>query len=165
MLWQAHFLLGNKKKKPITQELFKVRKQNFEIPKLTQTEIDDALDEMELLGFPLCSPFKLLKETPAKGILADEMMNYLGKQVNMIGYVVTVKPTHTIHRELMNFGCFLDEAGKFFDTVHFPPQLKKHPFRGSGCYLVKGKVVEEFGFPSLEVNYMEKLPFVSKEDL
>ena len=131
----------------------------------TQTEIDDALDEMELLGFPLCSPFKLLKETPAKGILADEMMNYLGKQVNMIGYVVTVKPTHTIHRELMNFGCFLDEAGKFFDTVHFPPQLKKHPFRGSGCYLVKGKVVEEFGFPSLEVNYMEKLPFVSKEDL
>jgi DNA-directed DNA polymerase III PolC len=165
LLWEAHLLLGNKNKIAESLELFKVKSQKFELPTLTHTKLDDALDELELLGFPLCSPFELLKEEVKEDITADDLLPNLGKIVTMVGYVVTVKPTHTKKRELMNFGCFLDRQGKFFDTVHFPPQLKKFPFRGSGCYKVKGKVVEEFGFPSLEVNYMEKLPFYSKDDL
>jgi len=165
LLWEAHLMLGKKNKLPEKMELFKLKTQKFELPKLTHTKIDDALDEMELLGFPLCSPFELLKTEIKPDITAAEMLQNLGKTVAMIGYVVTVKPTSTKQRKLMSFGCFLDQQGKFFDTVHFPPQLKKYPFRGSGCYKVKGKVVEEFGFPSLEVHYMEKLPFVSKEDL
>jgi len=165
LLWEVHLLLGNKNKIPESLELFKVKSQKFELPTLTHTKLDDALDELEILGFPLCSPFELLKEQIKEDITADELLPNLGKIVTMVGYVVTVKPTHTKKRELMNFGCFLDRQGKFFDTVHFPPQLKKFPFRGSGCYKVKGKVVEEFGFPSLEVNYMEKLPFYSKDDL
>jgi error-prone DNA polymerase len=35
--------------------------------------------------------------------------------------------------------------------------LKSWPFKGSGTYLIMGKVVEEFGFPSLEVEKMAKL--------
>jgi DNA polymerase-3 subunit alpha len=37
------------------------------------------------------------------------------------------------------------------------------PFKGKGCYLVTGKVVEDFGFPSLEVTAMEKLPFITDQ--
>ena len=29
----------------------------------------------------------------------------------------------------MQFGTFLDAAGDFFDTVHFPPSLKRWPFK------------------------------------
>jgi DNA polymerase-3 subunit alpha len=58
----------------------------------------------------------------------------------------------------MNFGSFIDVEGNFFDTTHFSQSLKIWPFKGSGTYLILGKVVEEFGFPSLEVEKMAKLP-------
>jgi DNA polymerase-3 subunit alpha len=58
----------------------------------------------------------------------------------------------------MNFGCFIDEEGNFFDSTHFSKSLEKYPFKGSGTYLLLGKIVEEFGFPSLEVEKMAKLP-------
>ncbi len=58
----------------------------------------------------------------------------------------------------MHFGTFIDAEGEFFDTVHFPQSLKENPFRGDGMYLILGKVVVEFGFPSLEVERMAKLP-------
>jgi DNA polymerase-3 subunit alpha len=48
----------------------------------------------------------------------------------------------------------------FFDTVHFPPSPKVYPFKGKGCYIVLGKVVDDFGFASPEVSKMEKLLFV-----
>jgi len=48
----------------------------------------------------------------------------------------------------------------FFDTVHFPQSAKQYPFKGRGVYLMKGRIVEEFGFPSIEVEKMAKLPFV-----
>jgi len=36
--------------------------------------------------------------------------------------------------------------------------LKYYPFKGDGVYLILGKVVEEFGFASLEVEKMAKMP-------
>jgi len=54
--------------------------------------------------------------------------------------------------------CFLDEEGHFFDTTHFPQCLKKYPFGGNGVYLIEGKVVEDYGFPGIEVEKMAKLP-------
>lgn len=59
----------------------------------------------------------------------------------------------------MNFGTFTDVQGEFFDSVHFPPSLISYPFRGDGIYLVLGKVVEEFGFPGIEVEKMARMPF------
>lgn len=76
----------------------------------------------------------------------------------MVGYLVTVKPVTTVNNKHMNFGCFIDVEGNFFDTVHFPEQLKTYPFAGKGCYLIQGKVVEEFDFPLIEVEKMAKLP-------
>jgi hypothetical protein len=50
--------------------------------------------------------------------------------------------------------------GHFFDTVHFPQAVTKYPFRGDGIYLIRGKIVSEFGFPSLEVEKMAKMPLL-----
>jgi hypothetical protein len=61
----------------------------------------------------------------------------------------------------MHFGTFIDVNGHFFDTVHFPKAVTEYPFRGEGVYLVKGKIVEEFGFPSMNVEKMAKMPLMS----
>ncbi|NVO01776.1 MAG: hypothetical protein HXX09_03665, partial [Bacteroidetes bacterium] len=67
----------------------------------------------------------------------------------------------TSRGDTMAFGTFLDTERNFFDTTHFPPALKEYPFAGSGVYLILGKVVEDFGFPSIEVKKMAKLPIKS----
>jgi DNA polymerase-3 subunit alpha len=81
----------------------------------------------------------------------------------MLGYFVTRKNVTTSNRKLMNFGTWIDMHGQFFDTTHFPNALAQYPFKGKGCYLITGKVVEDFGFPSLDVIKMEKLPYVKDE--
>jgi DNA polymerase-3 subunit alpha len=58
----------------------------------------------------------------------------------------------------MWFGTFLDAEGEFLDTVHFPNNTPAYPFRGKGCYLILGKVVEDFGCPAIEVEKFAKLP-------
>ena len=90
--------------------------------------------------------------------MASEMNAHIGRKVRMTGQLVTVKYIKTVKNEWMNFGCFIDAEGSFFDTTHFPQSLKDYPFRGSGTYLILGKVVEEFGFPSIEVEKLAKLP-------
>jgi hypothetical protein len=75
----------------------------------------------------------------------------------MVGELVTIKYVQTVKGEMMHFAAFLDDEGEFFDTVHFHDSLKKYPFKGRGIYLILGKVVEEFGFPSIEVSKMAKL--------
>jgi error-prone DNA polymerase len=76
-----------------------------------------------------------------------------------VGQLVTTKYVYTVRKEIMQFGTFLDAAGDFIDTVHFPPSLQQYPFKGMGVYLLLGKVVEEFGFPTVEIRKMAKLPY------
>lgn len=64
----------------------------------------------------------------------------------------------TVKGEYMAFGAFLDVEGNFFDTTHFPPAMKAYPLKGAGVYLIEGKTVEEFGFPSIEVDKCARLP-------
>ena len=59
---------------------------------------------------------------------------------------------------MMHFATFLDYEGQFFDSVHFPDSLKRYPFQGYGIYLMKGKIVEEFGYTTLEVHKLARLP-------
>ncbi|MDX2188566.1 MAG: DNA polymerase III subunit alpha, partial [Bacteroidota bacterium] len=122
---------------------------------------EDVFDQIDLLGFPLCSPFEILKNKDLGTIvLADDMRLHLRQTVRMAGYYVARKDTRTSKGDLMNFGTWVDEKGRFFDTVHFPPQLKAYPFTGKGCYLLLGKIVEEFDFCMMEVQKMVKLPMI-----
>ena len=133
----------------------------FELPVLEEGPFDQAFDEIELLGFPLCSAFDLLADPSqaAAGIVAAGLPDCMGRMVAMTGYYVTRKDVRTVKGELMDFGTWLDRDGCFFDTVHFPNFLKISPFRGRGVYRIEGRVVEEYGFPSVEVVKMERLPW------
>jgi DNA polymerase-3 subunit alpha len=75
---------------------------------------------------------------------------------------VTVKNTKTTNGKLMQFGTFVDREGGWIDTVHFPPVVSRMPFRGKGCYLIAGKVVEEFGYATIEVGSMQRLDYIDR---
>jgi DNA polymerase-3 subunit alpha len=132
----------------------------FTLPELEQTMIEDAYDEIELIGFPVTlSSFDLLETSYRGNFFAADLISHVGKKIKMLGNLVTIKYVHTVKGEWMHFGCFLDSRGEFFDTVNFPDSLKTYPFRGYGIYLILGTVTEEFGFPGITVEKMAKLPF------
>lgn len=140
--------------------MFKEHHKEFVLPALRSDKIEDAYDEIDLLGFPVSmSRFDMLKTSYRGNANAKELLGKLGSTVRMVGELVTIKYVHTVRNEWMHFGCFLDIKGNFFDTIHFPNSLKKHPFTGNGVYLIEGKVVEEFGFPMIEVQKLGRLPF------
>ena len=89
--------------------------------------------------------------------MAKDLNAAIGKTVKMVGLFVCEKTVHTKNNKKMWFGTFLDQEGNFFDTVHFPNTTPAYPFRGAGCYLMQGKVIEDFGFASLEVQKFAKL--------
>ena len=158
LLWEANMLM-NRSVKSHTPTLFYTRPRNFELPALVQDRIEDAYDEIELLGFPVTmSDFDLLKARFRGEVMAHDLINHVGKTVRMAGNLVNTKYVRTVRNEVMYFGTFLDVKGDFFDTVNFPTVQKKYPFTGRGIYLILGRVVEEFGFPSVETIKMVKLP-------
>ena len=144
------------------KKLFEEPIPDFHLPQLAQHPLDDALDEMELLGFALCNPFSLAEDVGDGCIAAADMESHLGKTITMLGYLITWKPVHTIKRELMYFGTFIDAAGDWLDTVHFPDSVKKFPLQGKGFYRMTGKVVEEFGVYNLDVQHMQKIGIQSR---
>ncbi|MTI39259.1 DNA polymerase III subunit alpha [Fulvivirga lutimaris] len=160
LLWKAHFLLGNKQKPPVSTPLFKVDYKRFMIPKLSVSLMEDAFDEMELIGFPLCHPFSLLDGDFKSTLCTKDLKRQVGKVITILGYLIAIKNTSTSKGKRMNFGTFIDLEGQFIDTVHFPPTAERWPFRGRGVYTITGKVVEEYDFPSIEVMMMEKERYI-----
>jgi DNA polymerase-3 subunit alpha len=166
LLWEALLYISEtKSKNHHTEELFNTEPDEQPLPELQRNDIEDAFDEIELLKFPLCDPFKLVATSERGDTVARELMQKLNKHVTIIGYLVTTKDTTTKNKELMHFGTFYDHEGMVFDTVNFPQVARMYPFRGRGFYLIKGKVIEDFGVPCVEVNSMEKLPLINKKEL
>ena len=158
LLWEAHLLI-NKGKSETARTLFNPEPKKFVMPPFEQSQLEDAYDEIELLGFPVTLTWFDMLQTRFRGdVTATEMKGLIGRKVKMVGHLVTVKYIKTVKREWMNFGCFIDNSGEFFDTTHFPQSLVSWPFRGSGTYLIQGKIVDEFGSTSMEVEKMAKLP-------
>jgi DNA polymerase-3 subunit alpha len=164
LLWEAHMLISPVKQQKQPNELFDLEPEKYQLPKLENTWLDNALDEIELLGFSLCSPFKLLKDPIKNNLTSSDLKKHIGKIVEIIGYHITTKNTRTAHGETMYFGTFLDIEGHWLDTVHFPPSAKNFPFTGPGCYRIIGKVVEEFDFIYIDVSHQYRLPIINKDD-
>jgi DNA polymerase-3 subunit alpha len=161
LLWNVHSILGSKMKPVNEPELFCLEAKNYQLPKLSDTRLEHAYHEMELLGFPVTLSMFDLMETDFRGdICSKDLVDYVGKTVKMVGHFVCDKTVHTKNNKKMWFGTFLDAEGGFFDTTHFPNSSPVYPFRGAGCYLILGKVVVDFGFPSIEVQKFAKLPIM-----
>ncbi|MBC7696367.1 MAG: DNA polymerase III subunit alpha [Burkholderiales bacterium] len=160
LIWEAHMLYNpnERKRKDISMSLFTEPVLKWKLPKLEKNKIEDAYDELELLEFPVSlTEFDLLKTNSRGDCKANELINHVGKTVRIMGNFVTQKSVRTSNKSLMAFGTFLDYEGEFFDTTHFAETLQEYPFKGWGVYLILGKVVEDFGVPTIEVKKMVKL--------
>ncbi len=160
LLWKAHLMLS-KNDRLEHPKLFPPRHQKFQIPKLHTTNLETAFEQLELLGFSLCSPFELLAEPLKNSNGQQNLKRYLNKHIDIYGYLITVKNTSTHNGKHMHFATMVDQHGEVFDTVLFPPVAAKYQFRGKGIYRFYGKVVEEFGFLSIEVIKMQKQDYIS----
>lgn len=156
LMWEAH-LKVNKKVTPNETDLFRIEKKQYEVPTLYNSWQEDAFDQLELLGFPLYSPFSIATEKIEYQILAKNLHKYDGEKVWVCGYLIHAKRTTTSRKQKMFFGTFLDEEGAWLDTVHFPDVAQRYPFRGKGIYKVHGKVMSDYDCITIEVDYMEKL--------
>ncbi len=164
LMWEAYSLINPIKKPKLTEELFDVKPKEYTLPVLHDSWLDDAFDEIELFGFSLCSPFNLLKNDLPIHTTAKDLATHVGKVAEIVGYLVNTKTVSTVRGDRMNFGTFIDIDGYWIDTVHFPPSIKSSPFKGPGCYLLKGKVSIEFDHLSLEVHEMHRLDYMNRDD-
>lgn len=165
LLWDAHFLLGKTKKTKPDTSLFEPETKEFTLPKLWSHPLEQVYDEMELLGFTVSEPpFILAKELPKSDLTASFFPFYVDQTVSIVGYLVHIKSTQTKDGRHMYFGTFIDLHGEWIDTVIFPPVAERYPFAGPGCYLLHGKVVEEFGYYSMEIIWQKRIPSVNIDE-
>lgn len=166
LLWDAHLLLSKVSKTVPQIELFESQKKAYQLPSLWQHELENAYDEIELLGFSISSsPFSLIKRSVNNNLTtANNLKQYCYRNVTLTGYLIHVKQTKTKLGEKMFFGTFIDIEGNWIDTVHFPIIAQKFPFRGIGCYSIKGIVIEEFDYYSVEVISMFRLEMINLEE-
>jgi DNA polymerase-3 subunit alpha len=158
LMWEAHLKISKEKvKEKYDADLFQIHQVDYKLPDLFHSWEEDAFDQLELLGFPLYSPFSIATEDETEHILAKDLRDYKDLTVWIKGYLIHAKRTITTKQEKMFFGTFLDMEGEWLDTVHFPDIAQKYPFRGKGIYKVKGKVMVDYDCVTIEASYMEKL--------
>ena len=80
LLWDAHYLLGHSKKTAPKTTLFETKAREFNLPVLWKHELEDTFDEIELLGFPIRSPFGMLESAlPAPATLKASQLPEIGR--------------------------------------------------------------------------------------
>ncbi len=163
LLWEAH--AKNAKMSSYRNKfhgmrgcLFGPQNVDYQLPAMQSQPLEDAYDEIELFGFPVTMTwFDMLKTRFRGEALAKNMLQHVGNQYRMLGHLVSLKYVKTSKGDLMHFANFLDANGDVFDATVFPNVLKMYPFQGNGTYLMLGKIVEEFGHPSIEVQKLAKM--------
>jgi len=159
LLWRANFFQKQQEDQPATAALFHEPVADFKLPALSSRPLQDAFDEIEILGFALTDTFPMVDDDQQGLTYVKDLPNKLGQTVKILGQLVAIKESNTIKHEIMNFGTFLDPHGDWLDTVHWPESLKRYTFQGDGFYRMTGKVVEEFGVYAVEVWEMHKIGF------
>lgn len=117
--------------------------------------------ECETLGFLISRhPLTLYKDRLQKltYILARDLPLFIGKNVTMIGWLVTRKMTRTKQDEMMEFISFEDTTA-IYEAVFFPKTYQNfcYMLSHSRPYILKGKVEEEFGAVTLNVSQVKFL--------
>jgi DNA polymerase-3 subunit alpha len=169
LMWEKNALMRSYCSTNNTGNLFEERVANWQLPvdALEEHPFDQHFDEIELLGFPLCSPFELLEPNAVPTQLslttAHQLKNQSGQFIYILGYYVCRKTIRTKKGQPMEFGTWIDTEGHFFDTTHFHLSNQKNKFTGKGIYLIKGKVTLDFDFPNIEVIAMKRLPIVKDQ--
>lgn len=160
LLWEAHLLMSGKKPEMYhASNLFQNTIPPPKLPALESNTLEDLYDEIELIGFPVSSSlFDLAKSNYRGNVTAKTLASFSGQIIRIVGNLITDKTVRTKNGKVMKFGTFLDVNGDLFDTVHFPPSLVKAPLRGTGLYLIEGKVTVDYGCPAIDVHRCGRMP-------
>lgn len=156
LLWEGAMLLSDRKVsvRPSTP-LFPQPVKNFTFPPLPQSYREDALQEVELLSFPICSWFDLLTTDFRGEIKSRDMINNVGRTVTMAGCLTNTRLTSTKYGQSMQFGSFRDDEGYTFEAVLFPPVYQRCPLLRKGVYALTGVITQEFDVAVLELQSWE----------
>ncbi len=160
LLWRAHLHHNKSKVKTTHPRLFVEEQKTFELPTLTEVDVEVSLDQQHLLGFSLCNPFELLKEPIQNIVTASNLHLFVGQNITAYGYKVVVKKVVSAKGHHVHFGTLLDVDGEQLDTVHFQDAVFRSPYNGSGIFEVKGKVTSEFEHLTIEVETVKRLMYV-----
>ena len=160
LLWQAIFKLNASKKKTSQSKLFKPEHKQFNLPKIESNLIEDAYDQMELLGFPLCGYFNLIDCNINGGKLATEMKNHVNDEILIYGSLVTTRYNNTSQGKLMRLSTFIDSEGNYFDAVHFENVVNLYPINGLGIYACYGNITNRFDFCSMIITWSKKISLI-----
>ncbi len=119
--------------------------------------------ELETLGLyysahPLSFLRKKAKKLPPGVIFARDPHKSIGKEVILLGWLVTRKEIMSRNREPMEFVSFEDETA-IYDTVIFPDAYRRFCRRldAYNAFVIKGKVTSDSGALTLEVKRISPL--------
>jgi len=160
LLWNSIFKVNSNKEKTIQSKLFTLKHKNFVLPKFRTSWVENAYDEIELLGFPICSFFRLISHDISDGLLAENMSKNESKALLIYGELVTTRYNKTSKGELMRLSTFIDSKGKYFDVVHFSNTVNKYPINGMGIYSCYGTINKQFDFCSMTTIWSKKLSII-----
>lgn len=167
LLWEAHLKVNKSSHTPAHEDLFRLAPKEYEIPALSHSKEEAIFDQMELLEFPIFSPFTIVRSESVSElnrrtpfILAKDLYRFENQNVWVKGYLIHAKRTSTSKGDSMFFGTFLDEEGEWLDTVHFPQIALRFPFRGKGVYKVYGTVLMEYDCTNIQTISMEKMSII-----
>jgi error-prone DNA polymerase len=114
--------------------------------------------EVEVLGMLLsCHPLQLHRREIARlrPVPAARMGEWVGRYITMVGWWVTGKTVQDKNGRPMEFVSFEDTTA-LFDATFFPGAYERfcRKLSRSRPYLLKGKVEEEFGVATLNVEWV-----------
>ena len=117
--------------------------------------------ELALFGFPLsCHPLDLFKEVVdhIPHIQAKDLAQYVGKQVTVIGWLVTEKIVSTKRGDPMEF-LTLEDRTALYDATLFPETYRRscHLIAKNQAYVMTGTVEQQFGAITLTVKDLRLL--------
>jgi DNA-directed DNA polymerase III PolC len=117
--------------------------------------------ELALFGFPLqCHPLDVFHEAYKDTcyILAKDLALYIGKEVTLIGWLLTEKIVSTKKGEPMEFMTLEDQTGMYDATV-FPQTYRQycHLLAPNQAYTMTGLVEEQFSTVTVTVRTLQLL--------
>ena len=117
--------------------------------------------ELALFGFPLhCHPLDLFNEALAATphMFAKDLDHYVGKEVTLIGWLLTEKIVSTKKGESMEF-MTLEDQTEMYDATLFPATYRHycHLLATNQAYVVTGLVEEHFSTVTVTVKTLQLL--------
>jgi DNA polymerase-3 subunit alpha len=157
LLWAAIFKIKANRTRSVDPKLFRSDPIEMKLPELESGRLEDAYDQMELLGFPLYDYFDLIDEELQSTLKAADMADHVDRPILLYGLLVHTKFKKTKHGKRVRLSTFVDLDGHYFDVMHFPTVVDKYPIHGIGVYACFGKVTEEFGQHSIQAIWTRKI--------